>query len=130
MYPIDSYIVGIQIMPTAIGEFEQLLLLAVLRLGDEAYGVTIRRAIEEATGRSVSAGAVYTALGRLESRGFVSSEAGQTAPERTGMRRRYYRVEAEGARQVYRAIRGVQAMAEGLLPELKRLASPGPERRS
>ncbi|HUF48346.1 MAG TPA: PadR family transcriptional regulator [Vicinamibacterales bacterium] len=117
-------------MPTALGEFEQLLLLAVLRLGDEAYGVTIRRAIEDTTGRRVSAGAVYTALGRLENRGFVRSAPGQTTPERTGMRRRYYRVEPEGARQVYRAIRGVQAMADGLLPELKRLASPGPARRS
>ena len=116
-------------MPTALGEFEQLLLLAVLKLGDDAYGVTIRRAIEEATGRRVSAGAVYTALGRLENRGFVTSRPGETVPERTGMRRRYYRVEAEGARQVYRAIHGVQSMADGLMPELRRLAAAEGRRR-
>jgi DNA-binding PadR family transcriptional regulator len=113
-------------MPTAIGEFEQLLLLAVLRLGDDAYGVTIRRAIEGATGRNVSAGAVYTALGRLENRGLVSSAPGETAPERTGMRRRYYRLRPEGARQVSRAMRHLQAMSAGLLPELERLASSKP----
>jgi DNA-binding PadR family transcriptional regulator len=117
-------------MPTAIGEFEQLLLLAVLRLGDGAYGVTIRRVIEEVTGRSIAAGAVYTALGRLEARGLVSSMPGDTAPERTGMRRRYYRVEPDGARHVQRALRHMQAMSRGLLPELERLASGGPERRS
>jgi PadR family transcriptional regulator PadR len=109
-------------MPVSIGEFEQLLLLAVLRLGDDAYGVTIRRAIEEATGRRVTAGAVYTALGRLESRGLVASRAGETAPERTGMRRRYYRVQPEGARVVDRALRHLEAMAMGLKPEIARLA--------
>ena len=110
-------------MSTSIGEFEQLLLLAVLRLGDEAYGVTIRRAIEEATGRNVAAGAVYTALGRMEARGLVSSRPGETVPERTGMRRRYYRVEPAGARQVARAMRDVEAMARGVRPELERLAA-------
>jgi DNA-binding PadR family transcriptional regulator len=117
-------------MPTVLGEFEQLLLLAVLRLGDEAYGVTIRRAIEDATGRDISAGAVYTALGRLESRGLVTSREGDTSAERTGMRRRYYTVEPEGARRVFRAYTDMQSMVRGLVPELERLASRGPERRS
>jgi DNA-binding PadR family transcriptional regulator len=116
-------------MSTALGEFEQLLLLAVLRLGDEAYGVTIRREVEETTGRNVSAGAVYTALGRLEARGLVRSAPGETVPERTGMRRRYYRVEPEGARQLTRAIRHVAAMSRGLMPELEKLASDGSESR-
>jgi DNA-binding PadR family transcriptional regulator len=109
-------------MANVLGEFEQLLLLAVMRLGDEAYGVTIRQAIHDATGRDVSAGAVYTALGRLEQRGLVSSRSGETAPERTGMRRRYYALNAEGARRVYQGLREVQAMADGLMPELARLA--------
>ncbi len=109
-------------MSRALGEFEQLLLLAVLRLGDEAYGVTIRRAIEKATGRDISAGAVYTALGRLEGRGFVTASDGEPSPERTGMKRRYYRVEPEGAERLYRAYRDVQVMARGLVPELTRLA--------
>jgi PadR family transcriptional regulator, regulatory protein PadR len=112
-------------MPVSIGEFEQLLLLAVLRLGDDAYGVTIRRAIEDATGRTVTAGAVYTALGRLESRGLVASRPGETAPERTGMRRRYYRVQPEGARVVDRSLRHLEAMATGLRPEIVRLAGEG-----
>jgi len=114
---------------TALGEFEQLLLLAVLRLGDEAYGVTIRRAIEDATGRNVAAGAVYTALGRLETRGLVSSEPGEAAAERTGMRRRYYRVEPDGARHLQRAMRSLQAMSRGLMPKVERLASTGPKAR-
>ncbi len=109
-------------MPTILGEFEQLLLLAVMRLGDEAYGVTIRQAIEKATGRNVSAGAVYTALGRLEQRGLVAARDGETAAERTGMRRRYYTVKPEGARRVYQAVTEMQAMTEGMLPELARLA--------
>ena len=110
-------------MALVLGEFEQLLLLAVLRLGDDAYGVTIRQAIEDATGRNVAAGAVYTALGRLEARGLVTSRAGESAPERTGMRRRYYTVNPEGARRLVRAYREMRAMADGLVPELERLAA-------
>lgn len=116
-------------MPTVLGEFEQLLLLAVMRLGDDAYGVTIRQAIQESTGRDVSAGAVYTALGRLEQRGLVSSTPGESAAERTGMRRRYYKVEPEGARRVYQAVQEMQAMSKGLLPALARLAGRKPEGR-
>lgn len=110
-------------MAGVLGEFEQLLLLAVLKLGDEAYGVTIRQAIADATGRDVAAGAVYTALGRMEQRGLVSSRPGETTPERTGMRRRYYRVTPEGAQRVYRAYQDLQAMTRGLVPELEKLAS-------
>lgn len=110
-------------MSRSIGEFEQLLLLAVLRLGRDAYGVTIRRAVEDATGRNVAAGAVYTALGRLEARGFVTGSDGEPSPERTGMKRRYYRVEPEGAERLFRAYSDVQVMAKGLVPELTRLAA-------
>jgi DNA-binding PadR family transcriptional regulator len=110
-------------MPTSLGEFELVLLLAVIRLSDEAYGVTIRRAIQETTGRNISAGAVYTALGRLETRGLVMSTPGETVPERTGMRRRYCRVRPEGARQVQRAMRHVESMARGVMPQVVRLAA-------
>ena len=110
-------------MADVLGEFEQLLLLAVLRLGDEAYGVTIRQAIETATGRDVSAGAVYTALGRLEQRGLVTSRPGESAPERTGMRRRYYTVRPEGARRLVRAYRDLQSLAHGVMPAMERLAA-------
>ena len=74
-----------------LGEFEQMLLLALL-VTDEAYGVEIRQAIEGRTGRTVSPGAVYTALDRLERRGLLSSRLGDPTPERGGMRKRYYRL--------------------------------------
>jgi len=73
-------------MSRALGEFEQLILFALLELGDDAYGASIGRAIEERTGREVSPGAVYTALDRLGSRGLVSSEVGEPTAER-GRRR-------------------------------------------
>jgi PadR family transcriptional regulator PadR len=112
-------------MSRSIGEFEQLLILAVLRLGDDAYGVTIRRAVQESTGRDIAAGAVYTALGRLEARGFVAASDGEPSPEPTGMKRRYYRVEPEGAERLYRSYRDLQTMAKGLIPKLARLAGEG-----
>ena len=79
-----------------IGEFEQLVLLAILRLREDAYGVTIRREIEECTGRSVSRGAVYTTLDRLAEKGLLSSLKAEAPGPRTGMARRYYAVEPEG----------------------------------
>jgi len=106
-----------------------MLLLAVVRLGDEAYGVTIRRAIQDQTGCDVSAGAVYTTLGRLETRGLVSARTGDTAPERTGMRRRYYKVRPEGASQIQRSMRHVEAMARGLRPAVVRIANSRTRRR-
>ncbi len=109
-------------MAGSLGEFEQLTLLAVLRLGDEAYGVTVRRAIEEGTGRNVSSGAVYTTLARLEKRGLVSSRVGETVPERTGQRRKYYTVEPAGAAMVRDSVNAVSRMIEGLAPRLAGLA--------
>ncbi len=109
-------------MAGSLGEFEQLTLLAVLRLGDEAYGVTIRCAIEEGTGRDVSSGAVYTTLSRLEKRGLVSSRVGETAPARTGQRRKYYTVEPAGAAMVYDSVNAVSRMVDGLVPRLAGLA--------
>lgn len=110
-----------------MGEFEQLVLLAVLRLKDGAYGVEIRRAVSDRTGRDVAAGAVYTTLGRLEQRGYVRSRIGETAPERTGQRRKYYRVQPEGAAALYRSYTALRAMASGLLGELEALATEAGE---
>jgi len=101
-----------------LGEFEQLVLFAVLRLADDAYGVRIRQEIEARTGRPVSAGAIYTTLGRLESRGYVDSNIGETAPARGGRRRKYYRLLAEGATALQRAYEHVQDMATGVLAQL------------
>lgn len=116
-------------MANALGEFEQLILLAVLRLGDDAYGVGIRRAIENGTGRNIAAGAVYTTLARLENRGLVTSRVGDSVPERSGQRRKYYRVAPQGAAALYRAYSDVQSMAEGLVGDLVNLAGQaGPKR--
>ena len=108
-------------MRTFLGEFEQLLLLALLKLGDEAYGVRIRQAIERGAGRHVSAGAIYTALERLERQGLVSSRLGDPTPERGGKRKRYYRLEADGASALKHAQAALARMAKGLAPKLESL---------
>lgn len=108
-------------MTEHLGEFEQLLLFALLRLGDEAYGVPIRQEVEKRTGRSVAAGAVYTALSRLEDRGLVSSRLGRATPARGGRPKRHYRLEPAGVHALSRAYDDVQQMARGLVPKLTRL---------
>ncbi len=79
-----------------IGGFEQMVLLAALRLEDSAYAVTIRQELEERAGRKVARGALYTVLERLESKGFLSSRMGDPTPERGGRSRRYYKVTTLG----------------------------------
>jgi DNA-binding PadR family transcriptional regulator len=106
-------------MGRVLGEFEQLILFALLDLEDEAYGAAIVRSIEERTGREVSPGAVYTALDRLASRDLVSSEVGEPTPERGGRRRRYYRLEPEGALELNRSVDVLRSMSAGLLPKLE-----------
>lgn len=81
-----------------LGEFEQAVLLTVLRLGLNAYGVPIRRDLSERLGRDVSVGAIYTTLERLEGKGFLSSWTGGATAERGGRAKRFYRVEAPGVR--------------------------------
>jgi len=108
-------------MPSrALGEFEQLILLALVALPpEECYGVPIRELIEQRTGRALSAGAVYTALDRLTARGFVSSALGEPTAERGGRRKRMYHLETAGARELARSVRTLQGMSEGLLPQLE-----------
>lgn len=103
-----------------LGEFEQLILFSVLLLEEDAYGVAIREAIEERTGRVVSSGAIYTALGRMEERGLVSSWVGEA--EGPGRPRKYYRLEKAGARALLEAYTTMRSMAGGLIPRLARLA--------
>jgi len=97
-----------------LGEFEQLVLLALLRLKDDAYGVTIRREIETRTGRVTGLGSVYKTLERLEHKGIVSSRVGDPTPERGGRRKRYYHVSPLGVRALRYALRAVEQMANGL----------------
>ena len=75
-----------------LGELEQIVLLAVLRAGDEAYAVPILEQIERQTGRKVARGALYTALERLETKGCLRSRLGEPLPERGGRARRYFTV--------------------------------------
>jgi PadR family transcriptional regulator, regulatory protein PadR len=79
-----------------LGRFEEIVLLALLRLGENAYGVPIRREIAERTGRDVSLGSVYTTLERLVRKGYVSSRMGDPTPERGGRAKRYFQIEAPG----------------------------------
>ena len=106
----------------SLGSFEQLLLFCVLRLGDQAYGVPIRETLEERTGRAVSAGAIHTALARLEDRSLVSSWVGEPTPGRAGRPPRYYRVEPGGARALLAAWSDLNSMADDVLPDLMQLA--------
>lgn len=85
------------------GEFELVVMSAVARLGDEAYGMRIRLEIEETTGRDVSIGAVYATLNRLEDKGMVSSEQGEPSSERGGRAKRYFRLEPAGVRALEEA---------------------------
>jgi DNA-binding PadR family transcriptional regulator len=112
-------------MGRALGEFEQLIMFALVELEEDAYGAAIGRAIERRTGRSVSAGAVYTALDRLTTRSLVTSEVGEPTPERGGRRRKYYRLEPEGALELSRSVDVIRSMSEGLLPKVERIAGSG-----
>jgi DNA-binding PadR family transcriptional regulator len=107
-------------MRQAIGDFEQLILFALVRLGPDAYGVSIRREIETRTGRVVSAGALYTALDRLEARGFVTSRLGEPTPERGGKRKRLYALQPAGERALARVFESVRQMSAGLSAKLRR----------
>jgi len=97
----------------SIGHFEQLVLTAILSLGDNAYGVTIhRKAAELSRPKSVSLGAIYVTLDRLEDKGFISSWLSEPAPERGGRSRRHYQLLALGERALRESITVAQRMFE------------------
>ncbi len=107
-------------MARGIGHFEHLILLALLDLpAEQAYGVPIRELIEERTERRVSAGAVYTALSRLEARGLVASRLGEPTGERGGRSKRLYRLETEGARMLAESVQALSDMSLGVVPALR-----------
>jgi DNA-binding PadR family transcriptional regulator len=97
-----------------LGEFEHIILLALLRLEDQAYGVTVRREIEFRIKREVSIGAVYATLDRMETKGYVESHLGDPTPERGGRSKRFFRVTSKGVAAVNRTHRAIQRMTEGL----------------
>ena len=101
------------------GEFEQVVLLSILRLAEDAYGVTIRGEIERCTGREPAPGALYTTLDRLEEKGLVRSRLADPTPQRGGRSKRYFTLTAKGVKAVTLAVRNYQRLLEGLeLPGL------------
>lgn len=107
-------------MADTLGEFEQIVLLAILHVREDAYAVPVRRVIEERTGRSVARGALYTALERLDAKGLVRSKLGDSTPERGGRPKRFFRVTAEGRAALRRSRETLASMWRGLETELGR----------
>ena len=101
-----------------MGELELVLLLAIINLGEDAYGVPISREIEKHRERSVSVGSIYAALERLEKKGLVTSNLGDPTPERGGKAKRYFRITKQGLREVQET-RRVLTRLWSRLPELK-----------
>ncbi|HXT17547.1 MAG TPA: helix-turn-helix transcriptional regulator [Gemmatimonadaceae bacterium] len=97
-----------------LGEFEQVLLLAILRIGENAYGIPIRDEIRDCTGRDVTLGAIYKTLGRLAEKGFVTATTGAPTPVRGGRRTRCYSVTAAGRRSIRESVRGLRKLTAGL----------------
>ena len=108
-----------EIMRDNIGNFELMILLALLRLGDEAYGVPITKEIEARTGREISVASVYAALDQLAAKQLVTSELGEPTPERGGRAKRYFRITAKGLREVRDTRRVLVKFWEGI-PKLER----------
>jgi DNA-binding PadR family transcriptional regulator len=103
-----------------LGEFEHVVLLAILRLGDEAYGRSIREELELRAGREVSRSAAYITLERLAKKGYLDTRMGEPSPERGGKAKRYYRltpVGREALREAGRALMSLWAGYESLLEE-------------
>ena len=99
-----------------LGEFEILVLAALVRLGTDAYGVTIRQEIETRAGRTVSIGALYSTLSRLEEKNYVSSHMGAATPERGGRAKRHYVIKAQGQAQLEKSIFALGKMLKGIKP--------------
>ena len=109
----------VKVTTKTIGDFEQLVLFALVRLGADAYGVTIRGEIEKRTGRAISAGALYTALDRMEKRGLVASRLGDPTPQRGGKRKRLYTLQPAGERALARVYESLRLMASGVAARLR-----------
>ena len=97
-----------------LGEFEHIVLLAVARLGDVAYGMAIRQEIEGRAGRPVAIGSVYAALDRMERKGYLGSDVGDPTPIRGGRAKRFYVLEAPGAEALRRSREVLDGLWDGL----------------
>jgi len=104
-----------------IGEFEHFVLLALVRLGNGAYGAAIRREIRERTARDASAGTIYMTLGRLEKKKMIVAYVGTPTAQRGGRRRKHYLIDTQGERALGRAYRAFTCMSDGIEPQLANL---------
>ena len=104
-----------------IGEFEQVVLLSLLRLGNGAWGAAIRRDIQDRIHRELPVSVVYVTLHRMEKKGMVKSYVGEPSPERGGRRRRHYLIDTPGEQALGRSYRALTKMAEGLEQKLRDL---------
>ncbi len=102
----------------ALGNFELMVLLAILRVRNDAYGVPIAREIEDKSGREILLGSVYAALERLEAKGLVASSVGDPTAERGGRAKKYFRVTAKGLREVHTTRLTLEGLWQGL-PQLQ-----------
>jgi DNA-binding PadR family transcriptional regulator len=101
-----------------VGEFEQLVLLALLRLGDQAYGVPVTEEIQRRAKRDVAVASVYKTLERLEAKGFVASRLGAPTAARGGRRKKYFRLQPAGLQALRASIRAIRGLASGLAYQL------------
>lgn len=101
-------------MENTLGQFEEIVLLATLRLAGEGYGATIRMLVADATGRDTSIGALYATLDRLERKGFISSRKGEATPERGGRAKRHFKVEGAGMTALSEVRAARNKLAKGL----------------
>ena len=108
--------------PPVLGEFEQIVMLALLRLGSEAYGASVCAEIEKRSGRGVSMSAVHTTLERLEQKGLLKSRLGDPTPQRGGKRKRHYELAPLGLRALQASYRSLKSMADGIEHLLGELA--------
>ncbi len=97
-----------------LGSFEQLVLAALARLGDDAYGMSVRTEISERTEREIAIGAVYATLERLETKGYACSHSGQGGPEREGKVKRYYEITRAGRDALRDSVRQLNSLVLGL----------------
>jgi DNA-binding PadR family transcriptional regulator len=97
-----------------LGSLEYIVLLALVRLGPDAYGMTVRREIDSRIGRDLSIGAVYATLDRLEAKGLVSSSIGEPTSTRGGRAKRHFRIEAAGERALKKSEDAIRRMSAGL----------------
>ena len=106
--------------PDYLGEFEQKVLLSIMRLDNAAYGLAIKDELEAVAGRNPSSGGLYTTLDRMEAKGLVESYAGEVTPERGGRPRRYVRVTPDGQALLARSRDSLMALWDGIEEALNR----------